>query len=127
MDDNYEVVAVTFEELLSEALQENEANIKATAPGSEEHERLAKERDMLLKIWLEADKQKSDLTVKDEEPKWKKILNEVKSGVDVAVKVLQVGGSLAIAIGIIRLGNREGFLSADDMKGLSMVERLLVK
>lgn len=124
--DNYEVVDVTFEEVLSSALQENGEYVKLAAPGTEERERLVKERDMLMKLWLELDKQKSDLEAKVE-PKWKKILDGVKTGADIAVKVFQVGGSLAIAIGVIKLGNRDGFLSADDFKGLSMVERLLVK
>lgn len=123
---NEEIVNVTIEELLSEALQENDANIKAVVPGSEEHERLAKERDMLYKVWLDLDRQKSTLPDK-KESKWEKILDGAKTVTDVVAKILQVGGSLAIAAGVIRLGSRDGFLSADDFKGLSMVEKLLVK
>lgn len=126
MEDNVNEVEVTIEDLLADALQENDAAIRATLPGTEEHERLAKERDMLLKVWLDLNKQKADSNVK-EESKWHKILEGAKSATDILAKVLQVGGSLAIAVGIVRLGNREGFMSADEFKGLSMVERLLVK
>ena len=119
---NAEVVDVTIEDLLAEALQENDANLKATLPGTEEHERLAKERDMLMKVWLELNKQKS------ETPSiWRKILEGAKTAADILAKILSVGGSPAIAAGVIRLGRRDGYMSADDMKGLTMVERWLVK
>ena len=117
---------ITFEGLLSKALQENDERIQNAAPGSEEYERLVKERDLLMKLWLEKDAQLIEMS-KADVPKWRKIFDTAKSIGEVVVKVVQVGGSLAIAAGVIRLGNREGFLSADDFKGLSMAERLLVK
>lgn len=122
MENNEEVVNVTLEDLLSEALQENDTNLKMTAPGSEEYERLAKERDMLFKVWLDLNKQKSE-----QPSRWRKILDGAKTVGDVVGKILQVGGSLAIAIGMFRLSNRSGFMSADEMKALSGVERVLVK
>ena len=119
---NEELVEVTIEERLSEALQENEANLKMAAPGSEEYERRVKERDMLFKTWLELDK------FKTEQPsKWRKILDGAKTVGEVMARILQIGGSLALAVGMFRLSNRSGFMSADEMKALSSVERVLVK
>ena len=120
--ENEEVVNVTLEDLLAEALQENDVNLKSAVPGSEEYERLAKERDMLFKVWLELNEQKSN-----QPSKWRKILDGAKTVGDILGKILQVGGSLALAVGMFRLSNRSGFMSADEMKALSSVERVLVK
>lgn len=119
---NEEVVNVTLEDLLAKALQENDENLSMTTPGSEEYERLAKERDMLFKVWLDLNKQKSE-----EPSKWRKILDGAKTVGDIIGKILQVGGSLVLAAGMFRLSNRSGFMSADEMKALSSVERVLVK
>ena len=117
-----EVVNVTFEDVLSDALQRNDENLKLTAPGSEEYERLTKERDMLLKAWLERMKQQA------EQPSiGTKILNVAEKVVGVACKVVSTAFAIALPIGMFRLGNRSGFMTADEMNALKGTEKLLVK
>lgn len=117
-----EVVNVTFEDVLSDALQKNDENLKLAAPGSEEYERLTKERDMLLKAWLELMKQKAE-----EPSKWRKLLDIGEKVVGIACKVVSTGFAIALPIGMFRLGNRSGFMTADEMNALKGTERLLVK
>lgn len=117
-----EVVNVTFEDVLSDALQRNDENLKLTAPGSEEYERLTKERDMLLKAWLELMKQKAE-----EPSKWRKLLDIGEKVVSIACKVVSTGFAIALPIGMFRLSNRSGFMSADEMNALKGTEKLLVK
>ena len=117
-----EVVNVTFEDVLSDALQRNDENLKLAAPGSEEYERLTKERDMLLKAWLELMKQKAEGP-----SKWRKLLDIGEKVVGIACKVVSTGFAIALPIGMFRLGNRSGFMTADEMNALKGTERLLVK
>lgn len=117
-----EVVNVTFEDVLSDALQKNDENLKLAAPGSEEYERLTKERDMLLKAWLELMKQKAE-----EPSKWRKLLDIGEKVVGIACKVVSTGFAIALPIGMFRLGNRSGFMTADEMNALKGTEKLLVK
>lgn len=123
MEETYQV---NIEDLLSEAIVIAEEKVQEAAPGSEERERLVRERDLLFKVWLDVKRQDQELTDRKEN-KWRKILEGAKSVADIVGKVLQIGGSLAIAVGIVSLGHKQDYLSADDMKGLSMVEKLLVK
>lgn len=125
-----EVIVVNVEDLLSAAIVDADEKVQEAAPGSEERERLAHERDLLFKVWLEVNKQSSEIVEKEElkkDSKFKKILEAIRTGADVVVKGLQVGGSLALAIGVVSLGHKEGFMSADDARGLSMFERLLTR
>lgn len=117
-----EVVNVTFEDVLSDALQKNDENLKLAAPGSEEYERLTKERDMLLKAWLELMKQKTE-----EPSKWRKLLDIGEKVVGIACKVVSTGFAIALPIGMFRLSNRSGFMTADEMNALKGTEKLLVK
>ena len=113
---NEETVNVTFEEFLSSALQKNDENLRMTAPGSEEYERLTKERDMLAKLWLEYMGRPSF---------WDKFLNSGEKVVNVVCKILGTVAGIAIPVGMIKLGNRSGFLSADEIKSLDKMERFL--
>ena len=113
---NEETVNVTIEEFLSSALQRNDEYLRLTAPGSEEYERLTKERDMLVKAWLEYMKRPSF---------WDKFLDAGEKVVSIVCKILGTVAGIAFPIAMIKLGNRSGFLSADEVKNLDKLEKFL--
>ena len=125
-----EIEYVSVEDLLSEALVNANEEIAKARPGSPERVQLVQERNSLYNIWIEAQKCRSEMSegkraVKD--ARFRKILDSIKIGIETGLRGAQIVGSLGLAIGIFRLGGRAGFLAADEMKALSLVERVLVK
>lgn len=176
-------VVMTFEDFLSKALADNRDRILLVEVGSQEYERLIRERDLLMRLWIENNRDKNE-AVKNEaeieisrrrieieeakieidtsrlneekeintqkieiekakieldtrkldfeeahtkESASEKILRFGRSILDGITKFAQVSGPIAFAVGIFRIANKEGYLTADGMKSLSWLEKVLTK